>query len=146
MQKLLPILIVLFVSGFIGCKTQEGKSTTHYEYLQVESLGSEQLSVRIYPADNRSRLKVMVSSYNNNPLDKTIVLQVNESNSDAFEDFYNAYNGQLSLKKSPTEKKIAHPYHVISFVSGNRFYEISNPIFIGRIQQIEKEIKLQLSK
>lgn len=130
----------------IGCKTQEGKRTINYEYLQVESMGADQISLRIYPADNRSRLKVMVSSYKNTPLDKIIILQVNESISDAFEDYYNAYFGQLPLKKSPADKKIVHYYQTISFVSGNKFHEISNPIFIGRVQQIEKEILLELMK
>jgi hypothetical protein len=141
------LIMLLLPLMFCGCKTTDKTGPVQYEYLLVERQGGGQLDFRVYPGESRSHLYIYVSSSDFQPVEKRFQLQIDESNVDAFDDYYKALSGQLPLKgKLKATGKLKGTWLDLRFVRGNRETEITNPELIQRFTVFENLVRNQIGQ
>lgn len=139
MPKRLVLLTALaFSLLMISCSSTKQATPVQYEYLQVERQGGGQLDFRIYPGESRSHLNIYVSSSNYQSVEERLILQIDENNVEAIDEFYQALNGQLNLKGKQTKNSsLKGTWLYLRFVRGNTVTEVTNPSLIQRFSVFE---------
>lgn len=139
MPKRLVLLTALaFSLLMISCSSTKQAAPVQYEYLQVERQGGGQLDFRIYPGESRSHLNIYVSSSNYQSIEERLILQIDENNVEAIDEFYQALNGQLNLKGKQTKNSsLKGTWLYLRFVRGNTVTEVTNPSLIQRFSVFE---------
>lgn len=138
------LLFTALILSFLmtSCNSTKQAGPVQYEYLQVERQGGGQLDFRIYPGESRSHLNIYVSSSNYQSVEERLILQIDEENVEAIDEFYQALNGQLNLKgKQPKNNSQKGTWLYLRFVRGNTVTEVTDPMLIQRFTVFESLVR-----
>ena len=140
-------MLILFVFLF-SCKTTKvKKAAIQYEYMHFERLGDKQIDMRIYPSDNRGRLKIMISSIDYQTIDKSVELTVSARTAEAYDEFYHALAGHTNLnEKGEKLKKKTSSFLQFHFYQGYKAYTVTSPLLMERFQIFEEAVRATFFK